>query len=166
MYVVKTYQQRKFPPAAFRKGPLMSYDDSVMLLWSLTDQGLSTGTTISATGNSGGYNALTPNACSAVDLRHADDYWLSVIAAAGVGTNLKVQLNLFDAQGNLFQYITGTTPLLGVTVASAPGQAIAFAGRHGGGGSGNYIVPSSWGQIAWTIATGSMTGVEINLYGR
>jgi hypothetical protein len=138
-----------------------------MLLWSLADQGLSTGTTISAAGNSGAYNGLTPNSASAVDLRHSDDYWLSATTTAGAGTNLKVQLNLFDSQGNLFQYITGTTPLLGVTVASAPGSAIAFAGRHGGGSTGsNYLVTSPWGQIAWTIGAGTMTGIEIALYGR
>jgi hypothetical protein len=143
----------------------MSYDDSVMLLWSLASAGLPTGTTLSAAGNSGGYNGLTPNSASAIDLRHSDDYWLSAVAVTG-GTNLKVQLNLYDDQGNLFQFISGTTPLLGITVSSAPGQAIAFAGRHGGGSTGsNYLVPAAWGQIAWTV-TGTMTGVGIALYGR
>jgi len=145
----------------------MSYDDSVMLLWSLTSQSLATGTTISAAGNSGPYNGLTPNNSTTVDLRHSDDYWLSATAAGGAGSNLKVQLNLFDDQGNIFQFISSATPLLGVTVASAPGQAIAFAGRHGGGSTGsNYLVPSPWGQVAWTIGSGSMTGVNIALYGR
>ena len=144
---------------------MSSFDGSVRLIWSLTAAGLSTGTTISAGGNSGSYTATAQNARTAIDLRRMDDIWMSVNAGGGGGTNLKVQLNFYDDQGNLFQFITGTTPLLGVTVASAPGQAIAFAGRHGGGGSGNYVVPSEWGQVAWTI-TGSMTGVEIAVYGR
>ncbi len=142
----------------------MAYDDSVRLIWSLAQSGPAT--TISGAGNSGSYSATPTNIRSAVDLRRVDDIWLSVNAAGGAGTTLKVQLNFFDDQGNLFQFITGTTPLLGVTVASAPGQAIAFAGRHGGGGSGNYVVPSEWGQVAWTIGASSMTGVEIALYGR
>jgi hypothetical protein len=143
----------------------MSENQPAKLIWSLASAGPAT--TISGAGNSGGWSSagLTPNARSAVDLRFADDFWLSAIAAGGAGTNLKVQLNFYDALGNLFQFSTGTTPLFGVTVASAPGQAIAFAGRHGGGGSSSYLMPSEWGQIAWTI-TGSMTGVEIELYGR
>lgn len=148
---------------------MSAYDDSARLIWSLTAANLSTGTTISASGNSGTWNTTSANfqnARTPVDLRHVDDIWMSVNASGGAGTTLKVQLNFYDGQGNLFQFITGTTPLLGVTVASAPGQAIAFAGRHGGGGSGNYVVPSEWGQVAWTIAASSMTGVEIALYGR
>lgn len=143
----------------------MAFDDSVRLIWSLTAAGLPTGTTISAAGNSGGYTASTPNSRTAVDVRRVDDLWLSAAAAGGAGTNLKVQVNFYDDLGNLFQFVTGTTPLLGLTVASAPGQAIAFAGRHGGGGAGNYVVPPEWAQVAWTV-TGSMTGVEIALYGR
>jgi hypothetical protein len=142
----------------------MAYDDSARLIWSSSQSGA--GTTISGAGNSGAYSATPTNIRSAVDLRRVDDIWLSVNATAGAGTTLKVQVNFFDDQGNLFQFITGTTPLLGVSVASAPGQAIAFAGRHGGGGSGNYVVPSEWGQVAWTIGASSMTGVEIALYGR
>jgi hypothetical protein len=139
-------------------------NETAYLIWSLTASGL--GTSLTTSGNSGSYSAANPNARTAVDVRWADDLWLSVIAAGGSGTNLKVQVNFYDDLGNLFQAITGTTPLLGVTVASAPGSAIAFAGRHGGGGSGqNYIVPSEWAQVAWTL-TGTMTGVEIALYGR
>jgi hypothetical protein len=144
-------------------------DEPVRLIWSLTASGL--GTTLSTAGNSGtwanpGPPPWTPNALTPVDLRWVDDLWLSVSAAGGAGTSLKAQLNLYDDQGNLFQFITGTTPLLGTTaITSAPGSAIAFGGRHGGGGSGNYFVPSSWGQVAWAT-TGTFTGVEIALYGR
>jgi len=139
-------------------------NETAFLIWSLQNSGA--GTTITTSGNSGSYTATTPNARTAVDLRWVDDLWLSVIAAGGAGTALTAQLNLYDNQGNLYQYLTGTTPLLGVTLASAPNRAIAFAGRHGGGGGGqNYIVPSEWGQVAWAL-TGTMTGVEIALYGR
>jgi hypothetical protein len=137
-------------------------NQSAFLVWSLTGSGL--GTTISASGNSGTWATATPNARTPVDTRWADDLWLSVNATSGAGTNLKVQVNWYDDQGNLFQFSSGTTPLLGVTVASAPGNAIAFAGRHGGA-SGNFLVASEWAQVAWTI-TGSMTGVEIALYAR
>lgn len=142
----------------------MAFDDSVKLIWSLTDTNL--GTTISAAGNSGTWTATgtTRNQVTPVDLRRVDDLWLSVNAGGGGGTNLKVQVNFYDDQGNLFQFSAGTTPLFGVTVAAAPGQAIAFAGRHGAAG-GSYLVASEWGQVAWTI-TGSMTGVTITLYGR
>jgi hypothetical protein len=142
----------------------LSFDDSARLLWSLTSNGPATAITTS--GNSGAYTA-TPGpgiGRTAVDLRRADDLWLSAYAAGGAGSNLKVQLNFYDDLGNLFQFITGTTPLLGVTVASAPGQGVSFAGRHGGA-SGAYLVSSEWGQIAWAL-TGTMTGVEIALYGR
>lgn len=141
----------------------MSFDDSVRLIWSLTSSGL---TALSANGNSGGYTATTPNAKTAVDLRRTDDLWLSVVAAGGAGTSLKAQLNLYDDLGNLFQFITGTTPLLGTAaITVAPGSAIVFGGRHGGGGSGNYLVAPEWGQVAWSV-TGPFTGVEIALYGR
>lgn len=140
----------------------MSFDDSVRLIWSLTSS--LPATSITTSGNSGLYTA-TAQARTAVDLRRVDDMWLSASAAGGAGTNLKVQLNLYDDLGNLFQFSSGTTPLFGVTLAAAPGNAVAFAGRHGGGGSGSYLVASEWGQLAWTL-TGSMTGVEIALYAR
>lgn len=145
----------------------MAFDDSVKLIWSLSASAL--GTTISAAGNSGTWPTIQPqpirNAVTPVDLRRADDMWLSVIAAGGAGTSLKVQLNFYDDLGNLFQFSTGTTPLFGVTVAAAPGQAIVFAGRHGAAG-GSYLVASEWGQVAWSATAYPFTGVEIALYGR
>jgi hypothetical protein len=69
-----------------------------------------------------------------------------------------VQLDGYDDQGNLF------AQLLKVTLASAPGSAVAFAGRHAGT-STQYVVLPEWGRISWAL-TGSMTGVEICLYGR
>jgi len=137
----------------------MAFDDSVRLIWSLTSATPAIGTTITTSGNSGGWSASPPNARSAVDLRRVDDVWLSVSAAGGAGTAATVQLDAWDDQGNLF------AQLLKVTLASAPGSAVAFGGRHGGGGSGSYFVLPEWGRVSWTL-TGSMTGVEIALYAR
>ena len=132
-------------------------DDSVRLIWSLTASG--GGTTITTSGNSGSYTATAQNARTAVDLRRIDDLWLSLNAAGGAGTAATVQLDAYDDQGNLF------AQLLKATLASAPGQAVAFGGRHGGGGSGSYFVLPEWGRVSWAL-TGSMTGAEIALFGR
>lgn len=134
----------------------MSFDDSVRLIWSLTASGI--GTTITTSGNSGSYTASAQNARTAVDLRRVDDVWLSVNATGGAGTSATVQLDCYDDQGNLFPQI------LKVTLAAAPGQAVAYAGRHGGAAA-NFAVLSEWGRISWAL-TSSMTGVEIALYGR
>lgn len=131
--------------------------DRAFLIWSLTASG--DGTTLTTSGNSGAYTVSSLNARTAVDLRWADDIWLSVTAVGGAGTALTVQLDAYDAQGNLFPQ------LLKVTLASAPGQAVAFGGRHGGGGAGSYFVLPDWGRVSWAL-TGSMTGAEISLYGR
>lgn len=127
------------------------------LIWSLTASG--EGTTITTSGNSGNYSAANPNARTAVDLRYIDDVWLSVSAQGGAGTAATVQLDAYDDLGNLFAQV------LKVTLASAPGSAVAFGGRHGGGGSSSYFVLPEWGRVSWAL-TGSMTGVEIALYGR
>lgn len=141
----------------------MAYDDSVRLIWSLTASGI--GTSITTSGNSGTYTA-TGNIKTAVDLRRVDDLWLSVIAAGGAGTNLTAELDAYDDLGNLFTVSTGTTAFLKTpAVASAPGSAVAFGGRHGGGGTGTYLVLPEWGRVSWAL-TGSMTGVEIALYAR
>jgi hypothetical protein len=136
----------------------MAFDDSVRLIWSLTSNGPATAITTS--GNSGTYTA-TPNPGvprTAVDLRWADDVWLSVNATAGSGTTATVQLDGYDDQGNLF------AQLLKVTLASSPGQAVAYAGRHGGA-TASFLVLPEWGRVSWAL-TGTMTGVEIALYGR
>lgn len=135
----------------------MSFDDSVRLIWCLTTGGPAT--SITTSGNSGSYTAANQNNRTAVDLRRVDDVWLSVSATAGAGTAATIQLDGYDDQGNLF------AQLLKVTLASSPGTAVAFAGRHGGGGSNTYLVLPEWGRISWAL-TGSMTGVEIALYGR
>ena len=140
--------------------------DRAYLIWSLTSSGL--GTTISGSGNSGGYSAATPYARTAIDFRYgwAEDIWLSVSATGGAGTTLKAFLAAYDSQGNLVGAGTGigTAPMV-ASLPSAPGAVAAFGGKHGGSG-GSYFVLPEWGQIFWTIASGSMTGVEISLYGR
>jgi hypothetical protein len=133
----------------------VSFDDSVRLIWSLTSS--LPATSITTSGNSGLYTATAQNARTAVDLRRVDDVWLSVSATAGAGSAATIQLDGYDDQGNLF------AQLLKVTLASAPGTAVAFAGRHSG--STSYLVLPEWGRVSWAL-TGSMTGVEIALYGR
>jgi hypothetical protein len=133
----------------------VSFDDSVRLIWSLTSS--LPATSIATSGNSGLYTATAQNARTAVDLRRVDDVWLSVSATAGAGSAATIQLDGYDDQGNLF------AQLLKVTLASAPGTAVAFAGRHSG--STSYLVLPEWGRVSWAL-TGSMTGVEIALYGR
>lgn len=134
--------------------------DRVYLIWSLTSSGL--GTTLTTSGNSGGYTATGVPQRTTVDLRYGwgDDYWLSVFATGGAGTGLVAQLDAYDDQGNLFPAILTAT-----SVASAPGHAVVFGGRHGGGGTGTYFVAPEYGRISWAL-TGTMTGVEIALYGR
>lgn len=140
--------------------------DHAYLIWSLTTSGL--GTTLTTSGNSGGYSTANPNARTAIDFRFgwADDIWLSASATGGAGTNLIVILDAYDAQGNLFGGSTGLgqgTPM-SVTLATAPLSKVTFGGRHGGAGGAYFVLPE-WGQISWTL-TGSMTGCEISLYGR
>lgn len=133
----------------------MSFDDSVRLIWCLSTGGPAT--SITTSGNSGLYTATNQNNRTAVDLRRVDDVWLSVSAGAGAGSAATIQLDGYDDQGNLF------AQLLKVTLASAPGTAVAFGGRHSG--STSYLVLPEWGRVSWAL-TGSMTGVEIALYGR
>jgi hypothetical protein len=140
----------------------MSFDDSVRLIWSLASS--LPATSITASGNSGAYTATPAPGVgrTAVDLRRIDDVWLSVSAAGGSGTSLTVYIDAYDDQGNLF---SGSSAMMSLTLASAPGQKAAFGGRHGGGGAGTYFVLPEWGRISWTL-TGTMTGVEIALYAR
>lgn len=138
----------------------MSFDGSARLIWSLTSS--LPATSITTSGNSGAYSAANPSARTAVDLRRVSDVWLSVFATAGSGTALTVNLDAYDDLGNLW---TGANALMSVTLASAPGQKAAYGGRHATGSGSAYFVAPEWGRISWAL-TGTMTGVEIALYGR
>ncbi len=149
--------------------------DPVRLVWSLTQSGL--GTTLTASGSSGAWNSGSvpggepvQNQRTPVDLRWADDFWLSVCVQTVTGSSpsLQAQLNLFDDQGNLLTYLTGTTPFLAPAALTGEGAAVAFGGRHGGGSSGSYFVAPEWGQVAWKITgtTPVFAGTEIALYAR
>lgn len=138
-----------------------NYDGRARLLWRQSTSG--DGTTLTASGNSGGYSASAALA-SAVDLRWTTDLALMVYVAGAVsGTNpsLVVNLNTYDASGNLFSPVMATAAITG----SASGK-VAYGGLYSGGA--NQIVFPEWGQIAWVL-TGtnpSFAGVEISLYGR
>ena len=137
--------------------------DRATLIWSLTNSGI--GTTITTSGNSGGYSSATPNARTAVDLRYgwADDVEIMVYVAGKTYTpTLMVGLGVYDDQGNLYQPTAlQLTPIL----TSVPIGSLLAAGRHAGT-AGTYISLPEWGQIYWTCSGGTCTGVEIALYGR
>lgn len=137
----------------------MAFDDSVRLIWSLTAAGPAT--TISAAGNSGPYTPSAPNARTAVDLRRVDDLALFVYVTSITTTPaLKVQLDGYDDQGNLFAALAATA-----NITAAGAAAPVYIGRHGGA-AGNFVVLPEWGRVSWTCSGGSCNGVEIALYGR
>jgi hypothetical protein len=78
-------------------------------------------------------------------------------AGAATGT-LTVSLGIYDSAGNLFP------AALSVAALSATGGKVAYGGLFTGGAS--QIVFPEWGQIAWTVSGGSLSQVEISLYGR
>ncbi len=142
-------------------------DSRAKLLFRLSSSKL--GTTITANGNTGAYNAnagnsTAPNMVTAVDLRWVTDLALMVYCSGAVGgtgsPTLTVSLNTFDASGNLYAGVLSAAAL------SAPGGKVAYGGLFSGGTS--QIVLPEWGQISWAV-TGtnpSFSGVEISLYGR
>ena len=135
--------------------------DSVRLIWSLAASGL--GTTLSASGNSGGWSNVNVNAESLLDLRWTDDLSIMVSAAAIVSTpTLTVALDGYDDQGNLFPGLVKVTAL---TAAGSAATQIASGGSHAPT-AGTYIVFPSWGRISWTCTGGSTTGTEIAVYAR
>jgi hypothetical protein len=139
----------------------MAFDDSVRLIWSLSNSGK--GTTISGAGNSGAWSdtGLTPNALTPVDLRRVDDLALYVyVTSVGSTPTFKVQLDGYDDLGNLFPALAATANITG-TGAAAP----VYAGRHGGA-SGSFVVLPEWGRVSWTCTGGSVAGVEIALWAR
>lgn len=138
------------------------YGPSSRLIWSLTGSNL--GTTIAAAGNSGNWQAAgpppwSPNWLTPVDLRDVNDLALMVsIAAVVTAPTLTVNLDLYDDQGNLYPAVLTSGALSTVTTKQVA------AGAHGAGSA--YLVLPSWGRVSWTISGGSMTGVQIGLWGR
>jgi len=134
-------------------------NQSAFLLWSLAPSGL--GTTISAAGNSGAWSAANPSAESPVDFRWVDDLALLVnVTGITSSPTFKVNVDVFDDQGNVYAAVASTANITGAG-AAAP----VYIGRHGGA-SGNFVVLPAWGRVSWTCTGGSVTGVQINLWGR
>jgi hypothetical protein len=139
-----------------------NYEGHSRILWRLSSSGL--GTTLTANGNSGPYNAAKISAVTAVDLRFTTDLALMVYVAGAVsGTtpSLVVNLDTYDTAGNLFPAVMATAAI----TATATGKVV-YGGLFSGGSS--QIVYPDWGRVSWTI-TGtnpSFGGVEISLYGR
>ena len=146
-------------------------EDPARLIWSLSNSGL--GTTISAAGNSGAWQApgvppWTPNALTPIDLRYVEDVWMTVATTTIGGTgspSLTLSLNVFDDKGHLFNaYAFSSGGILTASVLTAQ----VSLGKHGSAASA-YIVFPEWGQVSWTIggtATPTFPGTEISLYGR
>ena len=136
------------------------------VLWSLAPSGQ--GTTISAAGNSGGWQGYTPGDDvpqvdfeSSIDLRDIQDVALFV-SVGGVTSSpaFLVQLDVFDDAGAMYSQVLKTASL------TAPGNAApVYAGMHGGSAS-SYLVLPSWARVSWTCTGGTVTGTSIFLYGR
>jgi hypothetical protein len=134
------------------------------ILWSLASSGQ--GTTVSGSGNSGGWAGYTPGDDvpqldfeSSVDLRDVQDVALFVNVGAVTSTPaFLVQLDLFDDAGNLYAQAAKTASLAG-SGSAAP----VYAGMHA---PSAYLVLPSWGRVSWTCTGGTVTGTSIFLYGR
>jgi len=137
------------------------------VLWTLAPSGQ--GTTISGSGNSGGWQGDTPagddvpplDFAASIDLRDIQDVGLFVnVGAITSSPAFLVQLDVFDDAGNKYAQVLKTASL------AAPGSAApVYAGIHGGSAS-SYLVLPSWGVVSWTCTGGSVTGTSIFLYGR
>ena len=135
--------------------------DRATLIWSLAQSGI--GTTISGNGNSGPYSTANMNKVTAVDLRWMDDLEIMVYVTAKVTTpTLVVGLGIYDDQGNLY---TPTAFQVTPVLTTVPVGSLLAIGRHAGS-AGTYVALPEWGQVYWTCSGGSVTGVEIALYGR
>jgi hypothetical protein len=149
------------------------YGPSSRRIWSLAGSGL--GTTISAGGNSGAWQApapppWSPNAVTPVDLRDVNDIWLTCCVMGAIGgtgsPSLTVSLNLFDDSGNLFPGVSVAAVTATGAGIGGGGKSVA-AGAHGAAASSFLILPD-WGQVSWVVAgtTPSFTGVDISLWAR
>lgn len=136
-------------------------DNRAKILWRLSSSGA--GTTLTANGNSGGYTATNINGVTVVDLRRVTDVALMVYVGGAVfaGSSLVVNLDIYDAAGNLFPAVMSTAAI----TAIATGK-VAYGGLFSGGTS--QIVYPEWGRVSWAVtgATPSLAGVEISLFGR
>jgi hypothetical protein len=143
-----------------------NYDPGAKILWSLAGSGI--GTTISGSGNSGGWQGagsgdILPQADfeSAVKLRDVLDVGLYVnVGGITSSPAFQVQLDVFDDAGNLYAQVLKTASL-----AASGSAAPVYAGLHGGAAS-SYLVLPQWGRVSWTCTGGTVTGVSILLYGR
>lgn len=143
-----------------------TYEDRAKLIWSLSGGG-GTGATISAAGNSGGWadTATDPYPKSNISLSPATDFQLMIYIGGKTSTpTFAVQLGYYDDQGNLFAPTalnTGT-----INVGTVPTTAVLNAGVRAGSGGSTYFAFPAWGQVSWTCSGGSVTGVNISLWGR
>ena len=145
---------------------MSNYQPCSKLLWSLAASGL--GTTISGSGNSGGWQGTGPGDLlpqadfeSAVRLRDAQDVALYVNVGGITSTPaFQVSLDVFDDAGNLYAQVLKTASLTAAGTA-----APVFAGLHGPA-AGSYVLLPDWGRVSWTCTGGTVTGVSIFLYGR
>ncbi len=137
-----------------------NYDGRARLIWRQSTSG--DGSTLTANGNSGGYSA-TAALNSAIDLRWTTDLALMVYVAGAVSgsSSLVVNLDTYDASGNLFPAVLATAAI----TATGTGK-VTYGGLYSGGAS--QIVFPEWGRVSWVLtgATPSFAGVEISLYGR
>jgi hypothetical protein len=136
------------------------------ILWSLAASGI--GTTISGSGNSGGWEGAGPGDIlpqadfeTAVDLRDIQDVAL-LVNVGGITSSpaFQVQLDVYDDAGNVYLQLIKTASL-----AAAGSAAPVYGGLHGGAAS-SYLVLPSWGRVSWTCTGGTVTGTSILLYGR
>lgn len=116
---------------------------------------------INASGNS---TALNISGAS-IDIHDATDLWLAAFAPSapsGTAPTLTVQLDVFDAFGNLFPAVLALTQLTGSTL-----KAQGSIGVHVQGGT-SLVLPAQC-QVSWTIggsAGPSWPGLCISLLGR
>ena len=137
------------------------YEDRAKLLWSLA--GSVTGVTISGPGNSGAFGDIPPAPfpSSAISCGMVADVQLLITVGGITSTpTFKVQIGYFDSKGNLFQ----PTGLLTAAITAA-GQTVLNAGSRGGA-AGTYFIFPEFMQVSWTCSGGSVTGTEIQLWGR
>jgi hypothetical protein len=137
------------------------------IIWTLA--ATSSGSTLSATGNSGNWESNASGAGgwppvvserTPVDLREISDVALMVSVGGITSTPaLTVNLDVYDDQGNLYPAVLTSGAI------SAAGVKSVSGGLHGGS-AGSYLVLPDWGRVSWTVTGGTVTGTQIVLYGR